>query len=84
VAQAVIVSLIVLAATGYAGWQLMPTGMRRWLVGRLAVVAPPCRAWLARLEANTGSSGCSTCKGCADGQAPASPRPIKVNVYRRG
>ena len=83
--QPLIVSLIVAAAAGYAAWQLMPQSMRRWLIGRLMVVAPSRRAWLARLEANAENGGCSSCKGCAgDDQAPASPGRAKIEVHRRG
>ena len=45
--QGLAVSLIVAAAAGYAAWQLMPQSMRRWLIGRLMVVAPSRRARLA-------------------------------------
>ena len=83
--QGLTVALIVAAAAAYAAWQLMPQSMRHWLIGRLRVVAPSRRVWLARLEAEVENSGCSTCKGCAaDGQAPASPRQAKIEVHRRG
>jgi hypothetical protein len=83
--QGLTVSLIVAAAAAYAAWQLMPQSMRRWLVGRLMVIAPSRRVWLARLEADAENSGCSSCKGCAaDGQAPAPPRQAKIEVHRRG
>lgn len=82
--QAFTVSLIVAAAACYAAWQFMPRSMRRWLIGRLTVVAPPHRAWLARLEAEAESSGCSSCKGCAaDGQTPALPGQATIEVHRR-
>ena len=83
--QGLAVSLIVAAAAGYAAWQLMPQSMRRWLIGRLMVVAPSRRAWLARLEADAEDSGCSSCKGCAaDGRVPALPGQTKIQVHRRG
>jgi len=65
--QNLAVFLIVTAAAGYAAWQLMPRVLRRWLIGRLRVVAPSRRAWLARMEADAERSGCASCKGCADG-----------------
>ena len=83
--QGLIVSLIVAAAAGYAAWQLMPQSVRRWLIGRMMVVAPSRRTWLARLEAKAENSGCSSCKGCAtDGQAPALLGHSKIEVHRRG
>lgn len=81
--QGLIVSLIVAAAAVYAAWQLMPQGMRRWLAGRLAAVAPSRRAWLARLEASAEDGACGGCKGCADGNAPAAPGPSRIEVHRR-
>jgi hypothetical protein len=81
--QGPIVFLIVAAAAAYAAWQLMPQGMRRWLVGRLAAIAPSRRAWLARLEAGAGDSACGSCKGCADGNAPAARVPSRIEVHRR-
>jgi len=56
--------LIVVVAAGYVAWQLAPQILRRWLIRRLAVVAPSRRAWLARLEENAESRGCDSCKGC--------------------
>ena len=56
--QNLAVLLIVVVAAGYAAWQLMPQTLRRWLIGRLRVVTPSRRAWLARLEKNAESSGC--------------------------
>ena len=63
--QSLTVFLIVVAAAGYAAWQLMPQSMRRWLIGRLTVVAPSHCAWIARLESAAENSGCGSCKGCA-------------------
>lgn len=72
--QMLVVSMIVAVAAGYAGWLLMPQGMRRRLVGRLMVVAPSRRAWLARVASNAENGGCSSCRGCAGRQrAPAPP-----------
>ena len=83
--QGLTVALIVAAAAGYAGWLLMPQGMRRSLLRRLMVVAPSRRAWLARVEANAETGGCSSCKGCAaGGRAPAPPGPARIEVHRRG
>jgi len=63
--QSLTVFLIVAVAAAYAAWLLMPQTLRRWLIGRLRVVVPSGHAWLARLEADAESSGCSSCKGCA-------------------
>jgi len=83
--QVLLVSLIVAAAAGYAGWQLMPRGMRRGLIGRLVAIAPSWRAWLARLEANAENGGCSSCRGCAaDGRLGASAGRARIVVHRRG
>ncbi len=83
--QALTVSLIVAAAAGYAAWLLMPRRMRRWLIGRLRVIAPSRRALLARLEADAENGGCGSCKGCAaDGRAPAPPGPARIEVHRPG
>ncbi|HMA30851.1 MAG TPA: hypothetical protein VKT00_03450, partial [Casimicrobiaceae bacterium] len=63
--QMLLVSMIVAVAGGYAGWLLMPQGLRRWLIGLLMAVAPSRRAWLARLASNAENAGCSSCRGCA-------------------
>jgi hypothetical protein len=68
--QNLIVFLIVGFAAGYAAWRLMPQALRRWLIGRLRVVAPSGRAWLARLEANAEAGDCGSCRGCATGPSP--------------
>jgi hypothetical protein len=74
--QNLAVFLIVTVAAGYAAWQLMPRIVRRWLIGRLRVVAPSRRAWLARVEADAERSGCASCKGCADGGAERDRRSM--------
>ena len=82
--QGPMVFLIVAAAAGYAGWLLMPQGMRRWLVRRLMAVAPSRSTWLARLEANAEAGGCSSCKGCAaGGRPPVRPGPARIELHRR-
>jgi hypothetical protein len=67
--QSLLVFLIVGGAAAYAAWQLAPRVLRGWLIGRLRVVAPRRRTWLARLEASAESTGCASCKGCP-GAAP--------------
>jgi len=80
--QGMIVSFIVAAAAVYAVWHLMPQNMRRWLIGRLLVVAPSCRAWLTRLEAKTDDDGCNSCRGCEVGEkSPVSRGQAKITVY---
>jgi len=64
--QTAIVFLIVAAAAAYAAWQLMPQGLRRWLLDRLIVVAPRGASWLLRLRESAESSGCSSCKACRE------------------
>jgi hypothetical protein len=82
--QMLVVSIIVAVAAGYAGWLLMPQGVRRWLVGRLMVVAPSRRAWLARVASNAENGGCSSCRGCAArGRVPASPGQQRIGVVPR-
>ena len=82
--QMLVVSIVVAVAAGYAGWLLMPQVLRRWLVGRLMVVAPPRRAWLARLASNAENGGCGSCRGCAArGRAPASPGGATIRVETR-
>jgi hypothetical protein len=81
--QALAVSIIVAAAAGYAAWQFMPRRMRRWLVGRLMIVAPSLRSSLTRLAARAERGGCHSCKGCAaDRQVVASPVQANIEVYR--
>lgn len=83
--QDLIAYVIVAAAACYAAWWLVPQSLRHWLIGRLMVVAPSRRAWLARLEAEEAeNSGCSSCRGCAaDGRAPAAPGRSKIEVRQR-
>ncbi|MGE5088136.1 MAG: hypothetical protein ACM3QY_03335 [Candidatus Levyibacteriota bacterium] len=68
--QVLLVFAIVAVAAAYAGWVLMPQGLRRWLAGRLILVAPSRRAWLARLASNAENAGCGSCKGCATRRRP--------------
>jgi len=82
--QNLTVFLIIVVAAGYVAWQLAPQILRRWLIRRLAAVAPSRRDWLARLEQSAGSSGCDSCEGCeGTGKARVPPtRPGKEVTIR--
>lgn len=81
--QALIAYSIVAIAVVYAAWLFMPQVMRRWLMARLVAIMPASRrGWLARLQASSEQTGCSTCKGCAtDGKTASSS--IKTIELRR-
>ena len=80
--QALIVSVIVAVAFGYATWLFLPKGSRRWVLGRLIAVSPAAfRARLEILREDPGSAGCSTCKGCEE--APAETSSIRtIRIHR--
>jgi hypothetical protein len=81
--QTLIAYFIVAMAALYAAWLFMPQALRRWLIARLITLAPASeRARLARLQADTESVGCSTCKGCATDAPAASPLKT-VHLHRR-
>jgi hypothetical protein len=63
--QTLIVMLIVVAAAIAATWQMMPRIMRRWLIRRLAALAPSQRGLLAQLETKAENSACGSCRGCS-------------------
>lgn len=78
--QTLIVTLIVLAATGYSAWKLAPAALRNALAARSGAIARASGAseQLARrieikaVTAAAGATGCGSCgpcKGCAVGQA---------------
>ena len=81
--QNLVAYLIVTIAVVYAAWLFMPQAARRWLVTRIALVAPPSqRSRLARLQSNTESAGCSTCKGCeTDAKAVSAVKPIRLHRH---
>ena len=80
--QALIAYFIVAIAILYAGWLFMPQALRRWLITRFITLAPASqRARLARLQTDTESVGCSTCKGCAT-DAPAASQVKKIQLHR--
>ena len=82
--QMLLVSMIVAVAGGYAGWLLMPQGLRRLLIDRLMAIAPSRRAWLARLASNAENGGCSSCRGCAArGRAAVAPGGTTISVETR-
>jgi hypothetical protein len=81
--QTLIAYFIVSLAIVYTAWLFMPQALRRWLIARLITVAPSSqRARLARLQADTESVGCSTCKGCATDAQAASPVKT-IQLHRR-
>jgi len=81
--QTAIVFLIVAAAAAYAAWQLMPQGLRRWLLDRLIVVAPRGASCLLRLRESAESSGCSSCKACRENMRVSAP-PAQAGTERQG
>ena len=81
--QTFVVYLIVGLALGYAVWLFLPNSARRALAGWLVRFGPASqRARLARLQANAGSAGCSTCQGCASNDA-AMATPVKTIQLHR-
>jgi hypothetical protein len=78
--QAVVVGLIVLAATIYAAWALLPAGLRLRLARRLVAVARHAGgpAWLTRFAVATEGSALRRLGGCSDCSAvQAAPTPPK-------
>jgi hypothetical protein len=78
--QDLVVTLIVLVATGYSAWKLAPAALRNALAARTGTIARATGApdKLARrieikaVEAAARAGGCGSCgpcKGCAVGQA---------------
>jgi hypothetical protein len=85
--QQLIVAIIVLGATLYSAWALMPAGLRRAVAARLAKGAGRLGASTERTErlqsalATSGScSECSSCKGCATPAATAQPPSQRSRV----
>ncbi len=79
--QYLIVGLIVVLATFYSAWVLMPASWRR--AGAAKVAARATRSGLhahaarelqLRLESASGCSDCATCKGCSPAKQPAAER----------
>ena len=82
--QTFVVYLIVSIALLYALWLFLPMAARRMLAGWLLRFAPASqRARLARLQANAGSAGCSTCQGCASDDAPTATPVKTIQLHRR-
>jgi len=74
--QSIIVALLVLGCSAYAGWTLMPAAARRALAGALASCTarwPLPAAVSNRLNAaaTKASAGCGGCDSC--GPAPGTP-----------
>ena len=70
--QYLIVGLVVLLATFYSAWVLMPASWRRAGAAKLAaratrsgLDAQAARELQLRLESASGCSDCSSCKGCS-------------------
>ena len=83
--QSLLVALIVACAAAYAGWQLMPQTLRRWIVRVVARALPGQSTRLARLEAAAEQGGCGSCKGCAaDSNAKPTPKQATIMVHRAG
>jgi len=78
--QALVVGLIVLAASGYVAWALLPAGLRLRLALRLATVARHAGgpAWLVRFADAAEAGARRRLGGCSDCSAvQAAPTPPK-------
>jgi hypothetical protein len=81
--QTVIAYFIVAIASIYAAWLFIPRAARRWLIGRLILIAPSLwRTRLTRLQTTAESDGCSTCKGC-ETNAKEEPEAKPIRLHRR-
>jgi hypothetical protein len=78
--QSFVAYLILSIALLYAIWLFCPQVARRWLLVHLVQCLPSSqRERFARLPADVGGSGCSTCKGCASEAAPSSIKVIELH-----
>jgi hypothetical protein len=78
--QAVAVGLIVLAASSYVAWALLPAGLRLRLARRIAAMTRRAGgpAWLVRFADATEASALRRLGGCSDCSAvQAAPTPPK-------
>jgi hypothetical protein len=89
--QHLIVAMIVLGATLYSGWALLPAGTRRSAAARLAARAAGWGLGAARARrleqslaaSGSCSSGCDSCKGCGPAPSSGEPRPVSVVAMPR-
>ena len=77
--QHLVVALIVLGASLYAGWTLLPAVLRRPLARKLLPLAPNA-AWLRKAagSAGGGCGGGDGCCGCSSSD-PAQPKPVTLH-----
>jgi len=82
-AQSLIVALLVLGSSVYAGWSLMPAGAKRDLAERL--LRWPRPGWAARplKRATVPVSGCGSCGGCAGATPPRKAPAVQTVTFHR-
>ncbi len=82
--QHLVVALLLIGCTAYAGWALMPAAARRALATALLKLPLLPSALTARLrKAATASSGCG-CDGCDNApNTPAAKAPQVVTFHRK-
>lgn len=75
--QAIVVGVIVVAASAYAAWAIAPRGLRLRIANRAlawSTASPRCPAWLrariGRVAEGLARSACEACGG-GSGRAPA-------------
>jgi hypothetical protein len=76
--QTLIVALLVVGCSVYAGWTLMPAAARRAIAQSLLKLPLPSAFALKMRKAATVSSGCG-CDGCD--HAPAKPKAPHVVTF---
>jgi len=83
IAQSLIVALLVLGSSVYAGWSLMPAGAKRALAERL--LRWPLPAWAARplQRATVPVPGCGSCGGCGGAAAPKKTPVVHTVTFHR-
>ncbi|MBN9408524.1 MAG: hypothetical protein J0H69_05160 [Burkholderiales bacterium] len=74
--QAVIVTLIVLVAAGYAAWYAMPRRWRAALARRVGSRRPQLAAVIAR------DPGCGACESCGPCSTPPKETTVAAPVSR--
>ena len=81
--QNAIVVLLVAGSAGYAGWSLMPAGLRRALAQR--ALRWPLPAWAARplQRATVPVSGCGSCGGCGGAAVPKKTPVVHTVTFHR-
>jgi hypothetical protein len=77
--QLLLVAMIVLGCSVYAGWTLMPAALRRAVAARVLQRSPP--AWLRRpfVKALRPGSGCGGCDSCGDAATRSGVQVVKLH-----